>query len=277
MVWSKCDGRSAPRKPERVVDRLRFAARDGLTKIVTVESGGESYRFACTNRIEVYRAKTLFVKEEGTWAWIRNTVRPGDVFYDIGANIGLYTLAAARHVGENGRVFAFEPHAASFERLCANLLLNDVAGRATALSIAPNDSEGFFDFHYAGWQSGASASQLADQPRTTIGLCELKYAAPIDLLVERGWLPRPDIVKLDVDGREPHIIRGMTRLLGSQDRPRSVQVEIQRRDEGGVLPLMAAMGYRVDHHHLTMSGKSKLARGKSLQDIAYNAVFVPAG
>jgi FkbM family methyltransferase len=277
MLWSRGDGRRAPRKPERVVDRLRFAARDGLTKVVTVANGGESYKFACTNRIEVFRAKTLFVKEEGTWAWIRNTVRPGDVFYDIGANIGLYTLAAARRVGDKGRVFAFEPHAASFERLCANLLLNGVTGCTTPLSIAPNDGEGFFDFHYAGWQSGASSSQLIDRPGTTIGLRELKYGVPVDLLVERGWLPHPDVVKLDVDGREPHIISGMARLLASPRRPRSVQVEIQKGDAGGVLPLMAAMGYRMEHHHLTMSGKSKVARGKTLQEIAYNAVFVPAG
>ena len=268
-------GRSAPRKPERVIDRLRFGLRNRLTKTVIVRDEHGEFRFACSNRQEVLRAKTLFVKEEGTCAWIRETLRPGDVFFDVGANIGLYTLIAARQLNAQGRVYAFEPHAASFQHLCTNLLINRLGPSVVPLSIALNDKEGLLDFNYAIWQAGASASQLVDQTGPQAGLMELKYAAPIDALVERGWLPPPTAVKLDVDGREPEILKGMARLFASPRRPLSVQVEIQKGDRGDVIALMQSMGYRMERHHLTMAGKYKLAHGRTLRDIAYNGVFAP--
>jgi FkbM family methyltransferase len=275
MLWTRGTGRSAPRKPERVVDRLRFGLRDRLTKVVSIDGGDGAYRFACANRQEVLRAKTLFVKEEGTCSWLRETLREGDVFFDIGASIGLYTLIAARALAGKGRVYAFEPQVANFEHLCTNLLLNETGPAVVPLSIALNDEEGLFDFNYAIWSPGASASQLIDRSSVQAGLSELKYAAPVDQLVERGWLPAPTVLKLDVDGREPQILKGMARLFASARRPRSIQVEIQKGDKGDVVPLMQSMGYRMGHHHLTMGGKSKMARGKTLAEIAYNAVFVP--
>lgn len=276
MFSIKSSGRSKPRKPERVIDRLRFGLRDCLTKIVSVENSGGALHFACSNRLEVFRAKTLFIKEEGTCTWIRETVRSDDIFYDIGANIGLYTVMAAQQVNGTGRVFAFEPHAASFQHLCTNLFLNGIVSSVVPLSIALNDTEGLYDFRYANWQAGASSSQLIDQVGSGTGLAELKYSAPLDVLIERGWIPAPNVVKLDVDGREPNILTGMARLFASPQRPRSVQVEIQKGDRGGTLPLMQAMGYRMERHHLTMAGKSKMARGRALEEIVYNAVFVPA-
>src|SRR5437879_3937805 len=64
-------------------------------------------------------------------------LRPGDVFVDVGANIGLFTLVAALRVGSTGRVFAFEPTSETFERLVANVRLNkftNVSPHRVALS-----------------------------------------------------------------------------------------------------------------------------------------------
>ena len=59
----------------------------------------------------------MFVKESGTCEWIKNDIGPGDVFFDIGANIGIYSILAANRVGKTGKVYAFEPHSGNFTRL----------------------------------------------------------------------------------------------------------------------------------------------------------------
>jgi tRNA G37 N-methylase Trm5 len=56
--------------------------------------------------------------------FLNTFLRQGDVFVDVGANIGLFSLVAARHVGQSGKVYAFEPTANIYDRLCENVQLN---------------------------------------------------------------------------------------------------------------------------------------------------------
>src|SRR5687768_15230226 len=63
-------------------------------------------------------------KEPGTVRWIESHLKPGEVFYDIGANIGAYTLVAFGHTRGKSRIVAFEPGFATFATLCENLALN---------------------------------------------------------------------------------------------------------------------------------------------------------
>lgn len=271
-------GKNAPKKLERVVDRLRFGLRNRLEKRVTVTDGQRRFEFGCANRSEVFRAKTLLSKEPGTCDWLRNNLKRGDVFYDVGANIGLYSVFAGRLGLEDLRVVAFEPHAENFSRLCRNIQLNRLSDVILPISAALNDQDGWFSFSYSSWEAASSASQLGD----LIGgrppqFRELKVGCTLDNLVEGGWLPAPNVVKMDVDGREPNIVRGMTRLLSRPERPRGMQIEIQKGDSGGVIPLMQTLGYVLRGTHLTAGGARKLARGRSMNEIAYNAVFEPSG
>jgi hypothetical protein len=96
---------------------LLFGLRQALTRGVELVDGALRYRFRCGNLREYSRYVKMFIKEPGTCEWIDREVKPGDVFYDIGANIGVYSIMAARRVGETGRVFAFEPHSGNFSRL----------------------------------------------------------------------------------------------------------------------------------------------------------------
>jgi len=92
--------------------------RQQLVKQVRVSDGQFEYEFRCETPVEVWRAKTLPVKEAGTIQWIAGRVQSGDVFYDIGANIGLYTLVAGKRVGPAGMVYAFEPHVKNVDSYC---------------------------------------------------------------------------------------------------------------------------------------------------------------
>ena len=102
----------------------------------------------------------LLCKEAGTVAWIKEHVKPGQVFLDVGANIGLYTILAGKHVGSDGLVYAFEPHLGNALRLMKNVRENGLDAQVKVLSVALNDTSGFIDFNYQAELSGSSMSQL---------------------------------------------------------------------------------------------------------------------
>ncbi len=276
MRTTRCTGRGAPRKIWRVIDRLRFGLRDRLEEKVIVVEDGRRYSFVCTNRLEVLRAATLLVKEEGTIAWLRGGARPGDVVYDVGANIGLYSIFAANLLGAEGAVYAFEPHAVNFTHLCRNIAENGLGGRVVPLSVALSDADGFSDFNYLDWSAGSSFSQLGEVSEAfETAFAELKYGVTVDTLIGANAVPPPNLVKIDVDGIEAKVLRGMKGLLAGNRRPRSVQVELQKHDDGAIADFMDSVGYAPVERHYSMFGQMKLARGVDPAAIAHNVVFAP--
>lgn len=262
-------------------DVLRFRLRDRLAREIAVQDGAGRYVFRCISHTEVARANTFFVKEEGTVGWIRRDVKPGQVFYDIGANVGLYTVLAGSLVGREGAVYAFEPHIGNVLSLLGNVKANGMQDRVRILSSPLTDVEGFFDFHYRSGISGSSGSQLnstRDQNEDvfTPEFTELKFGVPVDRLVQEGVIRPPDHVKLDVDGNELLVLRGMRHTLGSPGRPKSLQVEMNLRYKEELHAFMATCGFAESEGHYTSGGKKLLARGKDRDSIPYNAVFRPS-
>lgn len=252
--------------------------RTQLVQYVTVHDGEFEYRFRCETGTELWRAKTLLTKEAGTVDWIRAQVRGGDVFYDIGANIGLYTLLAGKRVGARGMVYAFEPHVGNVQSLLHNVGGNGLGEQVKVISCALNDREGFFDFHYHRSESGSSMSQLGDL-RDAGGqqfapvFSEFKYALTIDQLLLRGAIRPADHIKMDVDGNELLILRGMREYLGSPRGARTIQVEINSRHKAELMDFMATAGYDVLLRHDTQHGKQALARGDDPESMGYNMIF----
>ena len=115
--------------------------------------------FQPSNLTEYYRYLTFFTKEEGTIAWLKNNIRQGDVLYDIGANVGLYSLYAAK-LDRNVKVYAFEPHKFTFVQLMENIALNELTGAIIPISIPLHDSTDVSTMNYAHLDSGSSQSQL---------------------------------------------------------------------------------------------------------------------
>jgi FkbM family methyltransferase len=252
--------------------------RGQLVQQIEVDDGQFRYRFRCETPYEVWRARTLLEKEEGTVRWIRGSVRPGDVVYDIGANIGLYTLLSGKRVGQHGVVYAFEPHVANVQSLLHNVSQNGLAGNVKVMSCALGEREGFFDFNYYAPQPGTSMSQLGDtrdsndQPFQPV-FAEYKYAATIDGLIARGQIRPADHIKIDVDGNELLIVRGMQQLLSAAKCPKTLQIEINPRHKQALYQVMNELGYLLAEKHFTMSGKKQIASGHDPESIGYNAVF----
>ena len=275
------DGRRWPPSLWRKL-QIGFArwVREALRPDVEIRANGKTYRFHCEGRRDLRRCMSALVKEAGTCAWIASEVRPGDTFYDVGANIGLYTIMAALQVGPNGRVYAFEPHGANFARLVDNIAANDLARTVSPCSFALNDRSGLIPFNYISLMTGTSNSQLGslrdgEEQEFRPELSEPKAAMALDDLIAAHDFRPPHHVKLDVDGNELLILRGMTRTLMRTDKPRSIQIEMNLRGKAEILEFMSRHGYHLADRHYTRSGLKKIAAGGDPEAYAYNAIFRP--
>ena len=258
----------------------KAALRGALVSEVTIEDGPYRTVFLCENRTQAYRALSLWMKEAGTMEWIDQHVKPGERFLDIGANVGIYTLAAAHRVGAGGRVYAVEPHKPNAVSLMRNVLRNGLQDRVDVLTVALSDQRMIATFNYKDLSPSSTGSQLG---ATNVSGKEFRVAASevvlglsVDELIDIKAMGAPHHVKIDVDGIELAILRGMSKLLASADRPRTLQVELNVGEHDAVEGFMATNGYRLDHRHFTAIGKKQMAQGKDVAQIAHNAVFMPA-
>lgn len=234
-----------------------------------------------TDRLDS-RANSLADKEPGTIAWLDNTLQPSDIFYDIGANVGIYTLFSANRISKEGKVFAFEPHAPNFNTLIENIMTNDKADRVMPLSFALGDSDSVQPFLYKNVESGSSGSQLSESPisdskdmHEKAELTELKASYSIDGLISKKIISAPNLIKIDVDGNELNIVKGMTKLLKSKNKPRSIQIEVDPTLKKEVVGIMESSGYGIDHIHFTKKGQRLVDAGQSPDSYPHNIVFKP--
>lgn len=239
--------------------------------MTTIETQG--IRIACVDPIETWRAETLWTKEPGTLRWLA-TLRDGDVFADVGANIGLYSIIAARQVGPTGRVYAFEPHPANVVSLHRNLALNGLADRVTVIAGALGAAPGWWPFHYRSLHAGSSGSQLGHaigedgRPFAPVAH-ELTYQTTLAALAAATPGLRPvTAVKIDVDGNEADVLLGLGDLT-----PRTIQVETRAATLAAITAWMTAHGYARTERHDTASGASQIAQGADPDGLAYNLVF----
>jgi FkbM family methyltransferase len=139
------------------------------------------------------------------------TLRPGDCAYDVGAEMGLFTFFLAKIVAEQGLVVAFEPYSEAYERLEDNRVLNGSCNvRPFRLALSDHSGEGML---YSGWPDYAPT--LRDFHGTANGFswAERLRIVEGDRLVAEQRLPIPRAVKIDVEGAEDSVIRGLSRTL----------------------------------------------------------------
>jgi FkbM family methyltransferase len=158
------------------------------------------------------------VPEPGTVALVERLLQPGDSFLDVGANVGIYSLIAARRVGPDGRVIAVEPMPSSARALRTTLAVNGVSAIVQAHECALGAADGTATIH-AGATSGHSSllGPLVDRGESF----EIAVRRGDDLLGE----VRPTLIKIDVEGWELEVLDGLRGFLGKH-RNTSVLLEL---------------------------------------------------
>ena len=188
---------------------------------------GTRARFHTPNEMTRWRASSFYTKEPVTVAWLRE-IPQGAVLADIGANVGMYTVFAALVRG--ARVVAFEPESENYAILNRNVRLNRIADRVLALCAALSEEAGIDRLYLSAAMAGGSCHSFGQevgfdlQPRPA-AFAQGSIALRFDDLVASGQVPAPDFVKIDVDGFEHKVIRGMEQTL-RKGAVRSLIVEL---------------------------------------------------
>ena len=196
-------------------------------------------------------------------------LRPGDVFVDIGANIGMTVLVACRCVGPRGRVVAFEPNPAVFARLRGHVEINGLGAMTDLRNRGLAEVAGALELHVPLHTGEASFAPLAtDQGgnparavRVAVGVGDEELA---------GLPGAPMFIKIDVEGFEPRVLTGLRRTLAARRAAvvtEAVPAHLERAGSslGALFALMHEAGYAghsVEHHarRVGFGGRLRLRR-----------------
>jgi len=195
-------------------------------------------------------------KEPETVAWLEKTISCGDVFCDVGANIGAYTLVAASIMKSSGTIYAVEPSFSTFSQLSENITLNQASTPGVVVipiyaglgEITRIEKLGISDV-----RAGSARHVWAGQPHCQDGEVAVNATLPVvcyslDDLVETFGLPMPTVMKIDVDGPEVAVVKGAIGCLSS-DGFRSLLIELDDSQLSILQPILESAGLELTAKH----------------------------
>lgn len=244
-----------------------------------IELPNQLLKFNVQSELEKYRAQSIFVKEPETIAWINKWAQSDSLenttFYDIGANIGVFSMYAAS-VRSRLNVYSFEPVFSNYQALRLNRILNGF-DNVTAINLALSDSNRIESLYIVDERVGNSGAQFGSPVNEkgevfkAVGV-ERVLGVTVDHLVEALGFPIPDYVKIDVDGHESQILYGMSKTLQSK-KVKSLLVEFNSSAEFNEWePYFYSVGYCVDSTFDNVPGHSRHRR-ESQKSLARNCIF----
>ena len=146
--------------------------------------------------------------------FVRATLKPGQTFVDVGANLGWFSLVASECVGPAGRVHAFEPQARIFPYLARTIAENGLLGRILPYEMALSDHWGSGEMAWSPTSANTGRAWLTPVPSPTGSLGVVRVGVLDDIMAG----VRVDFLKIDVEGAEGLVLRGARRIL-KESRP----------------------------------------------------------
>ena len=197
-------------------------------------------------------------KEPETIDWIEGFFEEGDVFYDIGANVGAYSLVAAKFSEQRIEVLAFEPSFSNYAQLCRNIFLNSCEERIIPLHVALSDRTGVDNFYYHDLSPGVALHSLGkseNQRNDLLAFRQCVLAFKLDDIVEQFGFPLPTHLKIDVDGTELQILIGAAKTVSNRT-VRSIMLELEEGSEEAdqILAQLKGLGFKVLSKHKFIYG-----------------------
>lgn len=211
-----------------------------------------SLKFHCMNSRVLRRARGLLTDEPDTIDWI-NRIKPGETLWDIGANIGCYTLyAALRQIN----VVAFEPVAANYALLCEHIRINGLEEYATAYCLAISERTGMGRIDLSQTEVGGAVSHFDgegveffhDGIKRSVLSRQGVYSVSLDTLFHDKDVEKPQHIKIDVDGIELLILKGGRKLL-SDENLKSILIEVDLKDKkmgNETIAMLSGCGFNLD-------------------------------
>lgn len=177
---------------------VKWVVRGVVVRILRGPLKGKKWHLATRSRF--YLGKF----EPDQTSLFEQTVKEGDVVYDVGGHVGYYTLLGSMLVGDSGHVVCFEPAPVNLHYLCRHLALN-ACSNVTVMETCVADRSGECRFRTAGTVSG-SIEEDGDLTTRMVSL---------DDLLAAGAIPEPDCIKMDIEGAEYMALQGAQSLIAS--------------------------------------------------------------
>jgi FkbM family methyltransferase len=181
--------------------------------------------------------------EEEVYLAVEGALSPDDVFWDIGANLGLHAFTVRKNFPSVG-VYAFEPNPAMVDLLKQNAKRNDLAIEILPIAVGNTEGESEFFLHQGNSGRCGLYNRDADPKLTSISV----QTASGDALIARGVVRAPSVIKIDVEGHEFIVLQGLAVALKSESL-RAVVFEDQIADETEVKELLRQSGFEIRPLH----------------------------
>ena len=187
-------------------------------------------------------------KEPETVEWIETQVKKGDVFYDVGANVGAFSFVASTVAGNNGKVYAFEPGASTYAILSRNVFLNNAEGRIIPMGVAFSDNTVLNKLVYSSITAGEAQHNWGGSSEGKRFQFIPSYK--MDDFIEIFKIEPPNHIKIDVDGHEMNVLFGAKKTLENPEL-RSLLIEIDESAAGykDIYQLLSNAGFSLDSKH----------------------------
>jgi FkbM family methyltransferase len=214
-----------------------------------IEHAGRRMIFATPNMGTKWRVETIYSKEPCTLEWIAR-FDTDDIFLDVGANVGMYTIWAAATTGAT--VFAFEPESQNYALLNRNIRFNNLQHRVTAYCIGLSDQQGLTELYMANVAAGGSCHSVGEpldykHDPLPVAFRQGCVAFRLDDLVSTGLIPLPNHIKIDVDGFEPRVIAGArTTLTDGSVKSLLIEVNLNLADHQSMVRDLSRLGFEHD-------------------------------
>jgi FkbM family methyltransferase len=231
------------------IEEISIQDYERLNPNMQIDFAGHTLRYNTPNSATVWRVETLSTKEPVTLEWIAG-FETGSVMVDVGANVGMYTIAAAvaRHV----QVFAFEPESQNFALLNKNIVLNEVHSLVRAWPAALSDRAELGVLHISSFDIGGSCHSFGEPVDFNLQQQKFPYAQgaislTLDQAVASAMVPVPNYIKIDVDGFEHKVVAGARETL-TDKRVKSLLIEVNPSlsEHQGLIAELDALGFIFD-------------------------------
>jgi len=249
---------------------------------------GGSLKFVDAYRHSKKRVDSLFTKEPTTILWM-DQFKAGDVMFDVGANVGMYSVYAGKISG--ARVFAFEPESQNYSELNRNIFLNELNGRVRAYNLAVSNKfeiSSLFLSHFCPGYSHHDFGENRWDADKKLGDLLVKRderleqgctAIVIDEVIAQGFFPQPQHIKVDVDGFEWKVVDGARKTLQSPAlKTVLIETDYKISESVKIIDIMTSMGWKFSYDQMRVNQheaiseqevKGRIARRAGGQNIIY--------
>ncbi len=225
---------------------------DLVSRPMLLDYAPKEVTILATSRQEFVTRSRSVMKEPWTVHWIEHCMKPGELLFDVGANIGTYALLCACIHAQRVKVFAFEPSFANYNALCRNILHNRFTGSITPVPIALFSESATTSFKYRSVDPGSAMHGMGDKAIEVKKQKEVRpqyeqtiFTLSLDEMVATYQIAVPNHIKIDVDGVELAILVGARETLANP-RVKTVMVELgEPAEREAIIAALAESGLKL--------------------------------